>query len=262
MRVLVTRPREQAERTAERLVALGHDPFLAPLLTIERTPEPEPPGPFDALLVTSRNAIPPLEASQAIGRGVPLFAVGPRTADLARNAGFTDVREAAGDATSLARLVEGSLRCGARLLHVAGRDRKPEPEAMLRQAGFTVETWVAYEATAAERLPEVLTAALREGALDAALHYSRRSAEILLSLADRALIGPHLPQLWHACLSPDVAAPLEEHGLTRLIVAPRPDEASLLATLALCERSNRSDLPARGASASARTHATRRDPVR
>jgi uroporphyrinogen-III synthase len=31
MRILVTRPREQAEATAARLAALGHAPLVAPL---------------------------------------------------------------------------------------------------------------------------------------------------------------------------------------------------------------------------------------
>ena len=54
MRVLVTRPRAQAEATAARLAALGHVALVAPLLEIVRTAERPPRGPFDAVIAGSR----------------------------------------------------------------------------------------------------------------------------------------------------------------------------------------------------------------
>src|SRR5215203_1085450 len=134
MRVLVTRPREQGERTAERLLALGHEPFCAPLLTIRPTLQPAPSGGFDALIVTSANAIATL-ISWPHARSLPVYAVGAQTAALVREAGFETVRAAEGDASSLAGLVRRSEAAGARLLHIAGRDRKPEPQAALARAG-------------------------------------------------------------------------------------------------------------------------------
>ena len=35
MRVLVTRPDDDAEETAAKLIALGHEPIVAPLLEIK-----------------------------------------------------------------------------------------------------------------------------------------------------------------------------------------------------------------------------------
>lgn len=234
MRVLVTRPREQGERTAARLAALGHEPLLAPLLSVRPTGAPPPRGPFDALIATSANAAPALAG---FDRTLPVFAVGERTAAAVRAAGFADMRAAEGDASRLAALVAGALPATARLLHVAGRERKSEPEAALAARGFTVETFVAYEAVAAQALPEILARALRERALDAALHYSRRSAETALALARAAALADAFLSLRHLCLSQDVAAPLREQRTARLIVAEEPDEAALFTALASCERS-------------------------
>jgi uroporphyrinogen-III synthase len=232
MRILVTRPREQAEATAARLAALGHAPLVAPLLTIAPTDEAPPAGPFDALVVTSANAVPALAA---LDKALPVFAVGGHTAASVRDAGFADVRSAEGDAKSLAALAANAFRPGTRFIHVAGRDRKPEPEVSLMQAGFAVETFVAYEAVAATTLPESLARALREGSLDAALHYSHRTVETALALARAAGMAESFLSLRHLCLSADIAAPLREQGAARLIVAGEPDEASLFAALALCD---------------------------
>lgn len=230
MRVLLTRPRAQAERSAARLAALGHEPLVAPLLAIRLTGAPLSEGPFDALIVTSANAAPALSG---LDWTLPVFAVGERTAGAIRDAGFADVREAEGDAASLAALALRTLPANARLLHLAGRDRKAEPEASLAARGYSVETVVAYEAVAATALPEALARALRDGALDAALHYSRRSAETALALTRAADLADAFLSLRHFCLSQDAATPLREQPAARLIVAEEPKEASLFDALAL-----------------------------
>ena len=58
MRVLVTRPAEDAEETAAELVARGHEPVIAPLVDIRFVEGP--PLELDsvqAVLATSRNGV-------------------------------------------------------------------------------------------------------------------------------------------------------------------------------------------------------------
>jgi uroporphyrinogen-III synthase len=233
MRVLVTRPAEDAARTAKRLAACGHKAVLAPLLTVSPSGETAPGEASDGFVVTSAHAVGPLcELVAAASRPKrPVFAVGARSAEVLRQAGFARVRSAGADARALAELIRAELPPGARLVHVAGRDRKAEPEASLRQAGFAVRVWVAYEATRAARLPGEAVRARADDALDAALHYSRRSAAILVELATEAGLLDRLRRLVHVCLSEDVAAPLAKAQAGRLVVAQRPDEDALLAAL-------------------------------
>jgi uroporphyrinogen-III synthase len=227
MRVLVTRAAEDAARTARRLAERGHQAAVAPVTTIEPTGTPPPQEPWDALLLTSAHAVPALAA---LDRRRPVFAVGARTAAAARAAGFAEIRSADGDSRALARLVVAALAPAATLLHATAPDRKPEPGATLQAAGFRLLVWECYEARAASRLPETALNALRAGQLDAALHLSQRSAELLVGLAEREGLVPALRSLPHLCLSADVAAPLAARGFTTR-VAPEPDEASLLALL-------------------------------
>jgi uroporphyrinogen-III synthase len=232
MRVLLTRPRQQAEATAARLRELGHEPILAPLLSIRPSCERPPAGPYDALIVTSANAVPALEPFETKTR---VFAVGTRTADAARSSGFREVFAAEGDAASLSSLIVRSLSSGARLLHLAGRDHKAEPRASLLAAGFAVETFIAYEAQPATALPHELRDAMLGEGIDAALHYSRRTVEAAIALCAAAGLIDRFLALRHACLAEDVALPLRERGVRRLILARAPEEASLLSALALCE---------------------------
>ncbi|SDN05712.1 Uroporphyrinogen-III synthase [Methylobacterium phyllostachyos] len=228
MRVWVARPEPGATRTGAALAALGHAPLVAPVLAVRPTGARPPGGPFDALLLTSANAVPALRHIPAL----PVFAVGARTAALATEAGLGPVHEGPGDAAGLAALVRGFLPPGARLLHAAGAERKPEPAATLTAAGFQVTTCVAYAAEALPTLPGPVDRALADGNLDAVLHYSRRSAAIALALAEDIGHGGAFRRLRHYCLSADVAAPLEAAGVPVHFVAARPREADLLDALA------------------------------
>jgi uroporphyrinogen-III synthase len=231
MRVLVVRPEADARRTAARLSAHGHEALVAPVLRIEATGEPAPEGPFGAVAVTSANAVSALASIRDRIAGAALFAVGGRTADAMAEAGLSGVEAAEGDGAALADLVAATIPAGGRVLHVAGRDRKPEPGASLEARGFPVVVWTAYAAVQAAELPQEACRALQAGRLDAALQYSRRTAATLMALAADAGCFVPLLSLRHACLSEDAAAPLRSAGCRRLIVAARPDEDSLLEAL-------------------------------
>ena len=234
MRIWVARPEPGATRTGRRLAALGHFPLVAPVLTIRPTGAALPDGAFAGLLLTSANAVAALTvADRARFAALPVFAVGARTAALARRAGLEAAREAGGDAAALSALVRSTLPAGSALLHVAGAEGKAEPAASLRAAGYAVSAVIAYAAEAAAMLPQIVAAALAADppAVDAVLHYSRRSAETARHLAHRAGRSGAFGALKHYCLSSDVAAALAAAGLDAHFVAARPDEESLLAGL-------------------------------
>ncbi|MGO4526312.1 uroporphyrinogen-III synthase [Microvirga sp. 2MCAF35] len=226
-RILVTRSAPDAERTAEKLAALGHDSCLAPVTRIVPTGDPAPETPYDALIVTSAHAA---EALTVLDRQKPVFAVGERTAEVVRAEGFAQITVADGDAVSLSRLIRANLPPGFALLHVTARHHKEEPAASLRAAGFTVLQWEAYEAQAVEALPEAAAEALRTGQIGAALHYSRRSADLVVRLVREAGLASSLQAFPHLCLSADVAVPLTAVGVG-VRVADDPSEDALLGLL-------------------------------
>lgn len=217
-------------RTAERLRALGHAPLVAPLLQVEPTGDPPPTEPFDAILLTSPNAVPGLARLDAAAKSRPVFAVGERAGVLAREAGFSDVRYGATDGAALAAWVQQTLPPSCALLHIAGRDRKSEPHASLAAAGHRVTVWTAYAAVAAAGLPSAVEAALSAGEIGAVLHYSRRSAAILRRLVESAGMLERLDAVAQICLSRDVAEALP--GALRVVIAPSPSEDAMLAALA------------------------------
>jgi uroporphyrinogen-III synthase len=87
VRVIVTRPRDQAGPLVARLEALGHQVVECPLIEIERTSdEPIDAGAYEWVIVTSPNGADELARR---GRNLPkLAAVGPGTAERLREHGL------------------------------------------------------------------------------------------------------------------------------------------------------------------------------
>lgn len=227
----MVRPEREAAATAGRLAALGHEALVAPLFTVGPTGNPVPDGRFDALLVTSGRAAPALASVRARFSKTPAFAVGRRTAERLHEVGFAPLC-AEGDAGALVEFVSRTVPPGASLLHAAGRDHKDEPAASLRARGYRISLWECYAARAEARLPDSVRAALERDALEAALHYSRRGAETLATLAQEAGLAAELARIGHACLSADAASGLAALGPGRVALAEAPNEASLIRALA------------------------------
>lgn len=227
MRLLVTRPEPDGERTAQALRARGHAVVLAPLLRTEPVAFALPDRTFGAVVLTSANAARAVAAHWSLAQliALPAFAVGRRTAEAARAIGFRDVHSADGDKADLGDLLRAQF--GAKrgpLLYLAGEDRAGEISA----GGLVVHTAVVYRAVKAERFEPLVAAALGEGALDGVLHFSARSADAYLACAARGGIRDRALASVHYCLSRQVAAPLTAAGAAAVRIAARPDEAALL----------------------------------
>jgi uroporphyrinogen-III synthase len=230
MRVLITRPEPDAARTAETLRAAGHQVSVDSLLAVAPVAFDPPPGEFAAAAVTSANAPRALAANPAVAKlkSLPLFALGAHSASAAREAGFSRVETAGGDARALGEMLVRRLPAGARVLYLAGEDRARDLAALT--ANIAIETLVVYRAKAAERFADATAAKLRAHEFDAVLHFSPRSAATFVALVRQARLESALHSPRHLCLSAAVAAVLAAAG-ARAEIAPRPEEAALLALL-------------------------------
>ncbi|MEY4707055.1 MAG: hypothetical protein RJB58_778 [Pseudomonadota bacterium] len=227
MHVLVTRPLEDGEEIAALLAKMGHTALLAPLLSphFEDGPEPDFSG-VQAILASSANGIRALIRRTA-RRDIPVFAVGPQTSQEAQAAGFTDIKNADGDAQALAEATaRWTVPDKGALLHVCGAEAPGTLAALLESAGFTVRRAVLYRVDAASSLPQDARQVLAAGRVDAALFFSPRSARIFCELAQ------DLPteKLIALCISPATAKGLSL-PFAQIRIAAAPNQTALLALI-------------------------------
>ena len=236
MRLLVTRPEPEAKRTATILRAGGHEVLVAPLLCMQPIADAAlDDGPWAGLLVTSANAVRAIAEHPDRARllHLPLLAVGRRSAEAARAAGFASVSSADGGAGDLAGLAATAFSgAAAPVLYLAGEDRAVDLPALLAARGIAVRTIVVYRMIKAQAFPAQITAALAAGRIEAVLHYSRRTAETYVTCADAAGLRAAALASMHFCLSAEIADILRAAGAATVRVAARPEESALLRLLA------------------------------
>jgi uroporphyrinogen-III synthase len=194
-RLIVLRPEPGASATVERARAMGLDALAIPLFKIEPVAWVVPDsGMFDALLLTSANALEYGGAGLDQLRKLPVYAVGKATAAAAHDAGF----EGAGFGNGGVEQVLATIPDDLRLLHLCGQHRMtiaarqaitavpvycsvalPPPADLAHIAGQTVAV---HSTRAGQRLAELVDAA----GIDRA---TIRIAAISAAVADAAGAG-------------------------------------------------------------------------
>ena len=209
-RLLVVRPEPGNSRTVAAALAFGWAAEAMPLFVatpLAWTP-PDPAG-FEALVLTSGNAVRHGGDGLAALRSLPVLAVGEATAAAARAAGFIVALTGDADADALVSAARYDRR---RLLHLGGRERTV-------LAGVS-----AMSVYASEALPLPADAAARLRGATVLLHSARAARAVAAITADRAATDI-------AAISPAVLAAAGE-GWRAAVVAAVPTDAALLAAAA------------------------------
>jgi uroporphyrinogen-III synthase len=221
-KIWITRAQPGADATAARVRALGHEAFVAPLLTVSLLEgvriDMEGVG---ALAFTSANGVRAF-AEISPDRTQRVFAVGVSTAEAARAVGFKRVLSADGDVAALSVGIASRRRelTGA-VLHPGASELAGDLSGSLRQQGIEVREVALYETVPAD-LSEADVAHLQ--AMDAVLLHSPKAATALAKL----LKTLPLPDLRALCLSKAVGKPLARSPISAKVFAPFPLEAALL----------------------------------
>jgi len=239
MAVLVTRPQPDDETTAAALRARGFEVLQAPMLRFEAIAfHDDDDARYGAVIVTSANAlrgIAPHLASSRLAE-LPLFTVGEHTAAAARQAGFSKVISADGDAsglrdTVLAAVKAKQIKKAGTLLYLAGADLARDLAGELGERGFTVVTQTTYRMVPVPSLPRDACDAFAANRIEAVLHYSRRSARAFLEAARAGGVEISALAIPQCCISAAVASVLRDAGATQVLAAASPDENALFEAL-------------------------------
>lgn len=123
--IAVLRPEPGNRATAAAIEDRGRRAIRLPLFEVRPLPWAVPdPGDFDALILTSANAVRHAGPELAALAALPVHAVGKVTAEAARRAGLNVV--ATGDDGAAGLVAEAEAAGVRRALHLAGRERTLE----------------------------------------------------------------------------------------------------------------------------------------
>jgi uroporphyrinogen-III synthase len=221
MKLLIIRPEPGGTATAARATAAGVEPLLLPFFEARaRTWAAAGPDSFDALLLTSANAVryagPQLDAY----RRLPVHCVGERTAEIAGEAQLNLASIGKSDA---AQAVAAALDAGhRRLLWLAGEDHRPLASGI----AVHIETAICYASEPVEQPPHAKDMIAQADAI--ALH-SSRAAEAFAASVDR--LGLPRSSFIIAAFSSAIADAAGK-GWRAIAIAAEPNDKALLSALA------------------------------
>ena len=225
MKLLIIRPEPGASASALRAQEAGLVPSLLPFFEVQAVEWERPdPADYDALLLTSANAVRFGGAGLESLRTLPAHAVGERTAEAARAARLDVTTVGTSDA---AAAVKAASDMGhRRLLWIAGADHRPIKMPKNMPKALTVTTVICY-ASGAKALPADTGEII--GSADAvALHSPRAAVEFKKAVAD---FGLDKTSITLAAFSPAIADAAGD-GWHAIAVAERPADIALLSALA------------------------------
>lgn len=217
MRALVIlRPIEAGQETARRAKEQALRAIVDPLFVIESLTWTAPPAAdFDALMLTSANAVKYGGTALVRYRHLPVLAVGEATAQAARKAGFQVAVTGNGGAENLLQSLPTDQY--ANILRLTGKDH-----VKLAVSGHEVTMCRVYQSRALS-LGEKAQAAIQQGQV--ILLYSVRAAEILACEMSRLGLDRSINHI--VALSPNIAQ-AAGRGWKSVQAADRPSDDALL----------------------------------
>jgi uroporphyrinogen-III synthase len=228
----VTRPQPDADQLAAALATRGHDAIVEPMMTIEYQPGAKvSTDGAQAVLITSANGARALAVASPV-RDIPIFCVGAASAAQAASDGFSNISNAQGDTSDLARLVASECQAdGGHLIHIAGSVVAGDLSERLTASGFTVDREVLYESKTRDALSSPTKQAIADDLVLAVTLFSPRTAETFMGLIEKAELKGACSSLDLLCLSQAVADAMSGLPCRMIRVADRPTTEAMLALL-------------------------------
>ena len=232
--VIVTRPEPGLSETMAAVADAGWLPLASPALVVQRHTLRMPQKLPAAILLTSGQAVSAAVAAaqQVKSLDIPVYAVGDRTAQRARDAGFTHVKSADGDARALVALLQTHQQpeCGSLLL-CSGAGQGVELAAWCRQAGFKVVRRVVYAAKPIQHINPQTCTAIQAAKVAVVLFFSAESAAGWLAALPKAEQNALAAQARAVVISGRVAGVLRAAGWQNVRIADHVSAAAVMDAL-------------------------------
>lgn len=227
--VLVTRPYVQAREFAAEIEKIGFTSLIQPLLDIHSVlfsfgtiQKPQ------AILLTSLHGLgsekPPLDWLD-----IPVFTVGLKTKDVARDVGFQNTYSGGGDIGDVIPLIREHVPARSRFLYLRGEHIQHDAKILLPD--YQIDEKITYDAKPVSKMDNKILDSFAN--IDILTLFSARSGMILKDLLSHHHLTSHLQSIKLLCLSHAVLESVQELNWASCHVAENPTAPSMIKT---CER--------------------------
>ncbi|UTW55302.1 uroporphyrinogen-III synthase [Kordiimonas sp. SCSIO 12610] len=229
--VLLTRPEHLAQTSITKLEKLGYKALNCPLVEIVPV-RIKAPISAQNIIVTSQNGVDH-GLIHIKNYELPIFAVGEKTAERAKELGFKNIFTGKGNGEDLANQIievtKKSSRPGS-FVHLCGSEIAFDISQALNQAKLEASIVNVYKTIAHSNFPSAIENALKNNEIETVLFYSVQTATIFEKIINGLGYKKLLEKMTAISLSTRINSYLEGAWHTRKIAAT-PKESSLFEML-------------------------------
>ncbi len=220
-RLWITRTAPAADRQAVEFAQAGYQTLVAPVLRVEATGAPCPPGEFDLVVFLSEHAVSFAGSCDFCG-SAQIFAIGAQTATSLAAAGYSARVPDDQRSEGLLEMPEFAVLTGQRVLLVAGEGGRDLLAQTLTQRGAEVCDYRCYRRVATTET------ALRTSEIDVII---AASGDGVAAIAERWFASAGDPDIPLLVPSARVAGLARGHGFTRVIECSGAGSRAILSAL-------------------------------
>jgi uroporphyrinogen-III synthase len=204
MYTLITRPQEEAIIEAQKWQEMDYACLIEPMIEIEYQSLGLSLEPYNAIIVTSKNALKAIAGFNFLGK---IIAVGPQTAEFANKLGFTNILCAESNVKSLINIIDHS---HSPALYLRGDVVTVDLKALLPAKGVQIDETIVYTTKARDNFSAKLIEYLQAGEIEQVLLFSSRTAQIFCTLMTKHNLDQYSHPMKAIVLSTQIAEQISQ----------------------------------------------------
>jgi len=225
--ILITRPIDQALKTALLFERSGLKTYIAPLISISYPEHNLKLKDDSIILCSSANAIVSAGKDEKI-KIFPIICVGSASASTAQELGFKNIicPFEVGDMETLLRwFIEEYQGFRGKILYLRGQHITVDAKRILEQAGFNCREEIVYQANETDLSPPELWETIAQHKIKYITFYSQRTAEVFTKLClQQAPPQSLLKNIQALCFGDSIAQVLPSNQFKGVIIASTTHE--------------------------------------
>lgn len=221
--ILITRPRDQAQRIVNYLEENYFEVFVEPTFAVEKISVTNLPNlnniKVQALILTSTNAAEvAFEAAQifAFAKDLKIFAVGKKTAEIFADNGFTNIiiseKNSAQDLETIIFFDRSLKKSGGNILYFCGEIVTIDFATELASQGFEVQKILSYKISESKNFSDDFILRVKNSPFDFVLLYSKNSARHFFELVKEHNLLEYFESSQLLCFSEKVCSFVKHLG--------------------------------------------------
>ena len=222
MKILITRPLDESMNLAKKIVKLGHQPIISPLLEIElfQNIDFESFNKYDGIIISSKNA---LKAIDQADKNLKLFIVGERTTQFAKTLGFLNSICAGANIIEL----KETMQQYNNLLYLSGVDISDSLNSLEKK----IDRLEVYQAQRIESASNNFLDFIKLDGLRLCLLFSKRTAQIFIDFIKEYKLESYCKNIMTLSLSERIDDELKTIKLGSYYVSEEPTLKSMISSI-------------------------------